>query len=288
MSAHTISACITAFNESDNIRRCLESVKWCDEIVVVDSFSEDDTVAICREYTDRVYQHEWLGYIGQKNLIKGMATSRWILFVDADEAVSPALRWEIQQEFASGDCEEYAGYRFPRIVWYLQKWIRHGDWYPDYKLRLFQRSRGGCQGVEPHDEVVVDGLVKSLRGPLYHYTYSGIADQVLTLNNFSSITAREWHRKGRRFRAHDLLLRPLYRFIKCYFIKRGCLDGLRGLVIAITVAYGTFIKYAKLWEADLSADAVGDDERHDAINRDWDAGDGHAPQATHANEGEKP
>lgn len=249
--ANTISACITCLNEEDNIRRCLESVKWADEIVVVDSFSRDNTVAICREYTDRVYQHEWLGYIGQKNLIKKMATGRWILFLDADEAVSPGMREAIRREFASGACEQYAGYRFPRIVWYLNRWIRHGDWYPDLKLRLFQKARGLCQGVEPHDEVVVDGPVKTLREPLYHYTYTDISDQILTLNNFSSITAQEWHKRGRRFLAIDMLLRPLYRFFKCYFLKRGCLDGLRGLVIATTVSYGTFLKYAKLWERHL-------------------------------------
>ena len=140
-----ISACVTAGNEETNIRRCLESLKWCDEVVVVDSFSEDRTVEICREYTDRVYQHEWLGYIGQKNLIRGMASHPWILFLDADEEVAPKLKDEIISEFEKGT-QEYVGYEFPRRVHYLGRWIYHGEWYPDMKLRLFKKDHGRSAG----------------------------------------------------------------------------------------------------------------------------------------------
>ena len=135
-----ISACITACNEEHKIRRCLQSVQWTDEIVVVDSFSSDRTVEICKEYTDKVHQHQWLGYIGQKNLIKDMAEGPWILFIDADEEVSPTLCAEIQEEFDSGACGPIAGYEFPRLVKYLGRWITHGDWYPDVKLRLFRKE----------------------------------------------------------------------------------------------------------------------------------------------------
>ncbi|NIY13545.1 MAG: glycosyltransferase, partial [Nitrospinaceae bacterium] len=175
-----ISVCITAGNEEDNIRRCLESVTWADEIVVVDSFSKDRTAEICREYTNLVYEHEWLGYIGQKNLVKDLAKGPWILFVDADEAVSPELRDEILHAFDNGDNERYVGFEFPRIVHYLGRWIRHGDWYPDVKLRLFQKSRGQCGGKEPHDQISVDGPVKRLKGHMYHFTYTGISDQIAT------------------------------------------------------------------------------------------------------------
>ena len=140
-----ISACITAGNEEKKIRRCLESVSWCDEIVVVDSFSTDRTAEICREYTDRVYQHEWLGYIGSKNLIRGMATHPWLLYLDADEEISSDLRDEILREFNSGS-GEIVGYRFPRLVHYLGRWIKHGEWYPDYKLRLFRKDAGSSDG----------------------------------------------------------------------------------------------------------------------------------------------
>lgn len=254
--ADTISACITAGNEERNIQRCLESVAWTDEIVVVDSFSSDRTVEICKKYTDLVYQHRWLGYIGQKNLIKDLASSKWILFLDADEEISPALRKEIQDEMASGACANIAGYEFPRMVYYLGRWIRHGDWYPDIKLRLFCKARGKCGGQEPHDRILVDGPVKRLRNPMYHYTYTGVEDQVATVNRFSTITARGRHEQHRRFRFIDLLLRPPLRFLRGYFLKGGFLDGLPGLIISATAAYGVFVKYAKLWELERSPDAM--------------------------------
>ena len=245
-----ISACITAGNEEKNIRRCLQSVAWADEIVVVDSFSTDRTVEISREFTDRVYQHEWLGYIGQKNLIKDMAEGPWILFVDADEEVSDELRDEILHEFESGACAGYAGYEFPRIVRYLGRWIRHGDWYPDIKLRLFRKEAGTCGGREPHDRTFVDGPVKRLRGHIHHFTYDGISDQLATVNRFSTITAETRYAEGTRYNALDLVFRPFFRFLRGYAMRRGFLDGLPGLIVATITAYGVFIKYAKLWELD--------------------------------------
>jgi len=250
--SNTISACVTVFNESQNIRRCLDSVRWADEIVVIDSLSEDDTVAICKEYTDKVYEHEWLGYIGQKNLIRDRASCKWILFIDADEEVSPDLRDEIRDEFESGRCRAVSGYEFPRMVWYLGKWIRYGDWYPDYKLRLFQKADGHCGGIEPHDHVVITaGEVKKLIHPLYHYTYDNLFDHLGTINRFSKISALESHKAGRRCGPTDLLLRPVIRFLRAYFMKRGFMDGYHGLVIAMAISFSTFVKYAKLWEMQL-------------------------------------
>lgn len=248
----TISACITVYNESQNIRRCLDSVRWADEIVVIDSLSEDDTVEICKEYTDKVYEHQWLGYIGQKNLIRDKASCKWILFIDADEEVSPDLREEIRDEFESGRNQAVSGYEFPRMVWYLGRWIRHGDWYPDYKLRLFQKEYGHCGGIEPHDHVVITaGEVRKLKCPLYHYTYDDLHDHLTTINRFSGISALESYKTGRKCSASDLLLRPAIRFFRAYFVKRGFLDGYRGLIIAMAISFGTFIKYAKLWEMQL-------------------------------------
>lgn len=243
-----ISACITAGNEEQGIRRCLESVKWCDEIIVVDSFSQDRTAEICREYTTLVYHHRWLGYIGQKNLIKDLAEGPWILFVDADEEVSPRLREEILAEFESGRPRDTAGYFFPRMVWYLGRWIRHGDWYPDAKLRLFRKELGTCGGREPHDRTTVKGPTKRCRAPLYHYTYTDVSDHVATLNRFSNITAEGWYRDGRRFHWHDLAFRPTFRFLRSYVLKAGFLDGRPGFIVAILTSYGVFIKYARLWE----------------------------------------
>jgi glycosyltransferase involved in cell wall biosynthesis len=250
-----ISACITACDEEKHIRRCLESVKWADEIVVVDSFSKDRTPAICREYTPRVYQHPWLGYIGQKNLIKDLAVGPWILFIDADEEVSEELRDDILREFESGAAAHYDGYAFPRIVYYLGRWIRHGEWYPDVKMRLFRKDKGVCGGQEPHDRTSVPGPVRRLRGHLHHYTYEGISQQTATLNDFSSISARSMFTEGRRFRWMDLFFRPPLRFLRAYVLKGGCLSGARGLVIAICTAFGVFLKYAKLLELSLQTQA---------------------------------
>ncbi|MDZ4197852.1 MAG: glycosyltransferase family 2 protein [Kiritimatiellia bacterium] len=242
-----ISACITAGNEEKNIRRCLESLTWCDEIVVVDSFSRDRTVEICREYTPRVYQHEWLGYIGQKNLIRKMASFPWVLILDADEEVSPKLRDEIRAALTA-DQGRYTGYLFPRRVWYLGRWIRYGEWYPDLKLRLFLKDQGRAEGREPHDHIVVDGPVRRLRHAIHHYTYDDLKDHLDTVNRFSSITALEKFREGEPFWWTDILLRPLLRFFKALFFKGGFLDGGRGVLIATISAFGVMIKYAKLWE----------------------------------------
>lgn len=249
-----ISVCITACDEERNIRRCLESVKWADEIVVVDSFSKDRTVEICREYTSRVYQHKWLGYIGQKNLIKELAQGPWLFFIDADEEISPELRDEILQEFESGANRNVAGYCFPRIVHYLGRWVRHGEWYPDVKLRLFLKARGTCGGREPHDRTTVDGPVRNLRGHLHHYTYDSIQDQLNTMNDFSTIAARGLYEAGSPFRLADLFFRPPWRLIKALVVKGGILDGIRGIIIAMCSSFGVFMKYAKLMEFYLQKD----------------------------------
>jgi len=243
-----ISACITTYNEEENVRRCIESIKWADEIIVVDSFSTDNTLKICREYTDKVYQHKWLGYIGQKNLIKDMAQGPWILFIDADEELSPALQKQILNEFESGNSLNYAGYAFPRKVWFLNRWIKHGDWYPDIKLRLFRKDKGKCGGQEPHDKTIVDGPVKTLTGEMYHYTYNDIAEQIATVNRFSSITADGWYKEKKRFLLANLIFRPFLRFIRGYFLKLGFLDGTAGFIIAYISSFGVFAKNAKLWE----------------------------------------
>jgi hypothetical protein len=137
------------------------------------------------------------------------------------------------------------------MVYFLGRWIRHGDWYPDAKLRLFRREKGRCEGREPHDRTNVDGPVRRLKNPLYHYTYVDIADQIATLNRFTTITAESQFHDGRGFHYTDVVFRPLHRFFHCYVLKRGFLDGLAGLLIATTVSYAVFAKYAKLWELRL-------------------------------------
>lgn len=245
-----ISACVIAYNEERKIRRCLQSLAWCDELVVLDSFSTDRTPAICREFTPHVHQHEWLGYVGQRNFVRNLASHNWLLFLDADEEMSPALRDEILEHFEP-DAGAYRGYAFPRQVYYLGRWIRHGEWYPDVKLRLFHKAHGRTEGVEPHDKIVVKGPVRRLKNPVWHYTYDDISDHLRTLDRFSTITAQQKFVQDQRFRWTNLLVRPWLRFFKGYVLKLGFLDGVRGLLIAAISAFGVGLKYAKMWELKL-------------------------------------
>ena len=243
-----VTVCIITGNEEKNIRRCLESVRWADEIIVVDSLSTDKTCDIAREYTDRIYKHPWRGYVAQKALAKKYATMPWVMFIDADEQVSEPLRDEILEHLTKGVDNAYAGFDFPRMVWFLNRWIRHGDWYPDRKLRLFRSDRGVCGGTEPHDRIYVQGKVGHLKAPLFHFTYDDTDDQFETMNRFSRISANGMAHRSRAGIIFHLVFDPPFRFFRCYVLRRGFLDGVPGLVVAMTAAFGTFSKYAKLWE----------------------------------------
>jgi|GEM_PF-160377 len=241
-----ISCCIICFNEEANIRRCLESVKWCNEIIVVDSFSADRTVEICREYTDRVIQRPWPGYVEQKRFALSQASHEWVLNVDADEEVSPALRQEIlavlQQNHPAVD-----GFYVPRLVYYLGRWWWRG-WYPGYRLRLFRKAKVRWGGVDPHEKVLLRGQADRLRGPLYHYTYDDVSDHLRAINGLTEVSSRELALRGKCTRTSDLLFRPLWRFLRFYVLSGGFRDGVPGLFVAVTSAFYVFLKYAKLWE----------------------------------------
>ncbi len=243
----TVSAIVVCHNEEENIGACLESLRWCDEIVVVDSFSTDKTVEICRRYTDRVIQKPWAGYRDQKAFAHSQATQDWVLLVDSDERVTPELEYEIS-EALTGDNNEYSGYALPRLVYYLNRWWRRGGWYPDYDLRLFRRERAAWGGTDPHEKVIVQGKVRRLRHPLHHFTYRDIEDHVDRINRFTSISSRELHRSGQSWRLSDALLRPAARFFRSYFLRRGFMEGFAGFHVAVTAAVYVFLKYAKLWE----------------------------------------
>ncbi len=248
-----ISACVMTYNEENNIERCLGSLTWCDEIVVLDSFSEDRTLELARKYTDHIHQHPWGGYIRQRNMMREMAQFSWVLFLDADEEISDVSREEILREMEAND-GRYIGFRFPRCIRYLGQWIRYGEWYPDVTLRLFLKDRGRSVGEEPHDKVVVDGKVKTLKNPILHYSHDSISDHINTINRFASIAARAKHSEGYRFRMIDFLFRPHWRFIKGFILRGGFLHGRRGYFIAMMNVFGVLVKYAKLWELELGED----------------------------------
>lgn len=249
-SKPTLSAIVVCFNEEQRIEDCLESLRWCDEIVVVDSFSTDRTPEICRRYTDRFYQRPWTGYGDQKAHAHSLATKDWVLLVDSDERVTVALHQEILAAL-SADGNEYVAYAVPRLVYYLRRWWWRGGWYPDYDIRLFRRERATWGGREPHEKILVDGKVRRLKHPLEHFTYKNIDDHIQRINRFTSISSGELKNAGGRWRLSDALLRPAVRFVRSYFLKRGFMEGFAGFYVALTAAVYVFLKYAKLWELEL-------------------------------------
>ena len=241
-----LSVTIITLNEGENISDALKSVKWADEIVVVDSGSSDKTVDICKEYTGKIFYNPWPGMNAQKAFAKSLAAHDWILNIDADERVTQELAIEIQDILErGGDCD---GYFIPRKVYYLGRWIEHSGWYPDYKLRFFKTNKGRWGGIDPHDEVVVDGRVGYLKGDLHHYTYDSIEDHMATMNRFTCIAAEEYEKRGKKSGVLNLVTRPPLTFFKKYILKQGFRDGLPGFIIAVSSAYYVFLKYAKLWE----------------------------------------
>jgi glycosyltransferase involved in cell wall biosynthesis len=253
----TISAIVVCFNEEQNIGACLESLRWCDEIVVVDSFSTDGTVEICRQYTDRLIQRPWAGYRDQKAFAHSQATKEWVILVDSDERVTPQLRAEIEQALAR-DGAGYAGYAVPRLVYFFKRWWRRGGWYPDYDVRLFRRDRATWGGADPHEKIIVAGKVRRLTHPLEHFSYRNIEDHMQRINRFTTISGGELRKENQRFRLSDALLRPAFRFFRFYILKRGFLEGFAGFYVAVTAAVYVFLKYAKLWEIELEEkDDVG-------------------------------
>ena len=259
-SEPTVSAIVVCFNEERNIGDCLESLRWCDEIVVVDAFSTDGTVEICRRYTDRVIQREWTGYRDQKAFAHSQATKEWVLLVDSDERVTPELKEEIRQALTQ-NASYYAGYAVPRLVYYLRRWWWRGGWYPDYDIRLFKRERATWGGMDPHEKIFVDGKTRRLRYPLHHFSYRNIEDHIQRINRFTSISSRELANEQKRWRLGDALLRPAFRFFQSYVLKRGFLEGFAGFYVAVTAAVYVFLKYAKLWELELKGKDHGDRRR---------------------------
>jgi glycosyltransferase involved in cell wall biosynthesis len=243
--SHRLSAAVICLNEEDKIADCLDSLSFCDEIVVVDSGSTDATVEIAKAKGAIVVHNDWPGHIEQKNVAVDRTGGEWVLSLDADERVSPALRDEI---LAVLDRPEADAYAMPRIVWYLNRWIRHGGWYPARKVRLFRREKGRWGGENPHDRVFVDGKVGNLDGDVYHLSFDDVAEHLRTLNAFTDIAARERVAQGKGASLVDILLRPPVTFLKMYVLKAGFLDGVAGLVVAGLSAYHVFCKYVKIRE----------------------------------------
>jgi glycosyltransferase involved in cell wall biosynthesis len=246
VTAPRLSVAVITLNEAHHLRRCLESVAWADEMVVVDAESHDKTVQVAREFTEAVIVRPWAGFAAQKNFALAQCTGEWILSLDADEEAAPELRAEITTTIAAAQARD--GYAIRRQNVFLDRWVRHGGLYPDWQLRLFRRGRGRFEERRVHESVALTGSLGRLNGHLVHRSYESVGDFVERANRYSTLAAEQMIREGRRVRAGDLLARPLGRFLSMYVLQAGFLDGRRGLLLAALYAYYVFMRSAKVWE----------------------------------------
>jgi glycosyltransferase involved in cell wall biosynthesis len=252
-----VSVTLITLNEEQNLPRALQSVRWAEEVLVVDSGSTDRTVELARQAGARVIQNPWPGFGKQKNFAQRNASHDWVLNIDADEEVSPELAALIQSELdrvAQGKSET-RGFRFPRKTFYLGRWIRHGGWYPNELVRLADRRVASWTEPHVHEELQVNGPVASLPEHLYHYTFSSIQDQILTNLNYSRQGFFDLRKRGQRPSLGLLIWKPIGKFFETYLVKRGFLDGLPGFIISVNAAHSMFLKYAYLIEAEIPAKA---------------------------------
>ncbi len=241
-----LSVTVITRNEAADIAAALASVSWADELIVVDSESTDETAAIARRSTGRVIVRPWPGYVEQKNFAASVATNDWILSLDADERVTPALADEIRALLSGTPSDR--GYRVPRVSWHLGRWIRTTDWYPDHQLRLYDRRAAEWTGRHVHESVHVKGSVGRLRGELQHYPYRDISDHLETIDRYSTYAARQMHEEGRRAGFLQVAVHPPLAFLRNYLVRGGIRDGVPGFIISALNSYYVFLKLAKLWE----------------------------------------
>lgn len=243
-----LTACIITFNEEERIADCLRSVAFCDELIVVDSHSRDATREIATGLGARVIERDWPGYAAQKEFVVRAAAHDWVLCIDADERLSPELQAEITA-LRDGGFGTASGFEMPRCTRYLGAWIRHGTWYPDGQLRLFDRRRGAWVSPHPHglhEHVDLDGPRHRLRHDLLHEPYRSVSDHLRTIDRYTTAMAEGMYAAGQRARIDQLVLTPLAEFVRFYVLKRGVLDGWRGLLLAYLHAHYVRMKYAKL------------------------------------------
>jgi len=236
-----ISCFIVCQDEERQIVDCLESVRWCDEIVVVDGGSRDRTPELCRRYTDRVLYNAWPGYVEQKRFGFARVSHPWVLNVDADERVSDELRDEITA-LLHNPAPDVDGYYVRRLVYYLGRWWHRGPWYPGYRLRLVRRSHAEWGGTDPHDLAIVRGRTRRLQAPLLHYTYRDISDHIATVNRLTDAAAGS---DRSRASLMSLMLRPAWRFAWTYTFAGGFREGFVGLFVCMTAAFYVFLRLAK-------------------------------------------
>jgi len=249
MDKTLLSVIIITKNEQDNIKDCLESVKWADEIIVVDSGSTDKTEEICRKYTNKFYVKDWPGFGIQKQNSLDLATHEWVLSIDADERVTSDLRNEIISVLSSNS--NVNGYLIPRLSNYLGKDIRHAGWYPDYTLRLVKRGKSHFTKDIVHEKMVVDGAIQKISNHFLHFPFKDIEHHFQKLNDYSTLSANKMHREGKKVGWILIVLKTLLAFIRSYILKLGILDGWPGLIVSVSTSLSVYMKYVKLKELSL-------------------------------------
>jgi glycosyltransferase involved in cell wall biosynthesis len=242
---HPISTVVLTKNEEKNILRCLKSVvDFSDEVIVLDSYSDDATLDIAGRFTRNVYQSPWSGFSEQRKIAVSKAKNDWILWVDADEEVPAELAEEIKKLDFDAD-----GYFVPRLVFYLGGWVRHCGWYPDYTMRLFDRRKGGFGDAVVHEKFTVQGRTGKLHHPLHHYPYQSISHHLEKMNRYTELAAMQMAEKGKKASVASAVSHCLSKFFKMFLVQRGFLDGKRGVVVCVLGCYYVFLKYIKHWES---------------------------------------
>ncbi|MBI9038912.1 MAG: glycosyltransferase family 2 protein [Bacteroidales bacterium] len=257
-----ISVVIITLNEEKNISRCLDSVvDIADEILVVDSFSYDKTEEICKEYAVKFHQHKFESYIGQKNYALSLSKYFHVLSLDADEALSEELISSIKKTKQNWKAD---GYSMNRLANYCGQWIKHSGWYPDKKLRLFDKRKAQWGGVNPHDKIILqnDCTELQLNGDLHHYTYYTIDEHITQANKFSTIAANEIVNLNKKISIFNIFTKSIAKFLRNYFFKLGFLDGFYGFMICEITAFETFLKYAKAYKLNSASHGVNSIKKH--------------------------
>jgi glycosyltransferase involved in cell wall biosynthesis len=255
MTVNSLSAIVITKNEEKNIRECLESVKWVNEIVIVDAGSKDRTVEIAKEFTRKIFNCPWDGYGAAKNYGLSQCTGDWVVSIDADERVTPELQKEILSVLSSAD-QKVAAMSMPRRANFLGTWIYHCGWYPGRITRVFRRSAGRFTEERVHEGLKIQGVTVSLHSDLLHFTDPDLKHYFEKFNKYTSLAAEELTERKKRFSLVKLVLNPFWVFVKMYIFRLGFLDGIPGLILCVLSANYVFTKYAKLWECSVQKERV--------------------------------
>jgi glycosyltransferase involved in cell wall biosynthesis len=253
-----ISAFVLTYNEEENIEACLETLRWADEIVVVDSFSTDGTLECARPLADRILQREFAGHVAQTRYASRQTSHPWIVWLDADERLTEPAISDVRSALNSESMAGTVGYAFPRKTYFMGRWITHSGWYPQHKVRVWHRDHGEVVGEEPHPRVELDGEARRIEGDILHYSYpGGMRDMVATSTKYARYAAQTRFEKGQRSSLLSMLLRPPGSFLKKYLLQLGALDGMPGLAIAVGSAYYRFMREMMIWELENAPPEAG-------------------------------